>query len=183
MSEKVFIISGSPRKGGNTDLMCEACAEGAREAGKEVKIMYLQSIRLNPCLGCDYCHSQRHEEVCCQKDDWKEIFEGYDWADAVIVGSPLYYYSISAQLKILFDRSYVRAAKRMFHFKKAAFLSVSQSAKPDAHDTSYACFKGWMRCIGDVTEAGTVFAGGCKDKGDVEKTGKLEECRKLGREI
>ncbi|MGM9630208.1 flavodoxin family protein [Butyricicoccus sp.] len=179
MSERILVINASPRRGGNCDLLCDALIAGAQGSGKQTKKLCVDAYALHPCKACMYC--VEHVGECCQKDDWRVFFEAFDWCDAVVFATPIYYYSVSAQLKILFDRCYMRNKKREFGFKKAAFVAVSAAKAESAVDTAYASFRGWLRCVGEVAEGGTVFACGYKEKGAVAGGAPLEQARALGR--
>lgn len=181
MSERILIINTSPRRSGNNAMLCAAVATGAETAGKTVRQIQLEDYELDPCKACMYC--EKNWGKCSQSDAWKVIFDLFDWCDAVIFATPVYYYSVSAQLKTLFDRCYMRNSKREFGFQKAAFMAVSAAKSESATDTAYACFKGWLRCVGEVEEAGTVFAHGYKLAGDITGSPELKKAVELGRNI
>ena len=72
MSKKVLIISASPRKGGNSDVLCDQFLHGAEEAGNNVEKIFLRNHKINYCLGCGVCNDTHH---CVQKDDMKKILD------------------------------------------------------------------------------------------------------------
>lgn len=72
MSKKVLIISGSPRKNGNSDLLCEQFKKGAEEAGNQVEKVFLRQLTINPCVACYGC---REMKTCIQRDDMKELLD------------------------------------------------------------------------------------------------------------
>ena len=106
MAKKVLILSGSPRKGGNSDTLCDQFMKGAQEAGNEVEKIWVQGRKVAPCLACYYCKDNKGE--CTIKDDMKEILEKMLAADVLVLSSPVYFYSISAQLKAVIDRTVAR---------------------------------------------------------------------------
>ena len=91
----IVVLSGSPRKGANTDTMVEAFAETAREAGHTVEVIRVASKKIAGCLGCQYCFA--HEGTCVQKDDMADVIESLKGADMVVFASPIYWFDITAQ--------------------------------------------------------------------------------------
>ena len=106
MRQKVVIISSSPRRNGNSEILCNQFLKGAKEAGCEVEKINLNDYTIQPCLACEYC--RRHQNICCQKDDANEIIQKMIDADIWVLSSPVYFYSISAQMKLLIDRFFAR---------------------------------------------------------------------------
>ena len=98
----IVILVGSMRKGGNTDLLAQAFAEGAREKNS-VDIVSVVDYKVNPCIGCNSCFMREGNE-CFQNDDMDGIYEKLKVADMVVVASPVYFYGISAELKAVIDR-------------------------------------------------------------------------------
>ena len=98
----IVILVGSMRKGGNTDLLAQAFAEGARE-NNSVDIVSVVDYKVNPCIGCNSCF-MREGNKCFQNDDMDGIYEKLKVADMVVVASPGYFYGISAELKAVIDR-------------------------------------------------------------------------------
>ena len=82
---KVLIISSSPRKGGNSDVLCDQFARGAAEAGHEVEKVNLREKELSPCQACYGC---KEHHVCVIKDDMAEIFPKLVAADVIVLASP-----------------------------------------------------------------------------------------------
>lgn len=103
--KKVLILSASPRKGGNSDLLCDAFAQGAREAGHEVEKIYVQDQKIGSCMACYGCRSKG---VCVQKDDMASILDKLVAADVIVLATPVYFYAMDGQLKTLIDRTLPR---------------------------------------------------------------------------
>ena len=91
----IVVLSGSPRKGANTDIMVEAFAETAREGGNAVEVVRVASKKIAGCLGCRYCFA--HEGTCVQKDDMADVIESLKGADMLVLASPIYWFDITAQ--------------------------------------------------------------------------------------
>ena len=106
MSKKVLILSSSPRKGGNSDILCDEFARGAQEAGNEVEKIRVASKKIHPCSACYYCRD--HGGACVHKDDMAEVLQKMIDSDVLVLASPVYFYSIDAQLKAVIDRTVAR---------------------------------------------------------------------------
>lgn len=150
----ILIISGSPRKGGNTELLVDAFAKGAA-AHHHVEIVSVRDYKVNPCLGCNACANERYESllsdgrmqpsvaegnacfktngVCAQKDDMTILYEKMSQADMLVIASPVYFYGISAQLKAVIDRFH-NPIRDTFHIKKMALLLVGAATLPELFD-------------------------------------------------
>ena len=102
VSKKVLILSASPRKGGNSDLLCDQFAKGAEEAGHQVEKVCLRDRKINGCLGCGAC--QRNGGTCVQKDDMEKIYAAIERADVIVESFPLYFYGLPGTLKTMTDR-------------------------------------------------------------------------------
>ena len=101
---KVLIISSSPRKDGNSEVLCGRFARGASKAGHKVEVLTLRDKRIAPCKACYAC---MESHTCAIKDDMEAIFPKLVEADTVVLASPVYFYSVSAQMKALIDRCLV----------------------------------------------------------------------------
>ena len=104
MSKKIVVLNGSPRKKGNTSALVKAFTEGAQSAGNTVTEFFLDGMEIHGCKGCFGGHSSR-ECPCVQKDDMAEVLQKLIDADVIVLSSPVYYYSVCAQLKAMIDRS------------------------------------------------------------------------------
>lgn len=116
MSKKVLIISSSPRKGGNSDILCDRFMEGAKESGNEVVKIRLSEKNIHYCSGCGYCNSKKQ---CSQKDEMQQLYENLIWADVIVLATPVYFYSMCAQLKTFIDRCcpvYTKLQNKEFYF-------------------------------------------------------------------
>ena len=105
MCKKVLVLSSSPRKGGNSDTLCDQFIKGAQESGNDVEKIYLRNKRINYCTGCGTCNLQK---PCPQKDDAAEVIDKMVKADVIVLATPVYFYTMSAQMKTLIDRSCAR---------------------------------------------------------------------------
>ncbi len=153
---KIAILNGSPRLG-NTAAMINAFAEGAREAGHEVEILHVGKMKINGCLGCEYCHG-KGEGVCVQKDDMAKVMPAYKEADMIVYASPVYYFGMTAQLSAAIQRVY--AIGKPARATKAALLLSSGSPAPYAG--SIATYKDMLAYMG-IEDAGIITAAGAEN--------------------
>ena len=171
----ILILFGSPRKGGNTELLAEAFAKGA-SAQHHVEIVSVRDYKVNPCLGCNACF--KANGICAQKDDMTIIYEKMSQADMLVIASPVYFYSISAQLKAIIDRCH-NPIRDSFHIKKMALLLVGAASLPELFDAILTEYNLCLKFF-NIEDAGKVLVRGVKDKGDIKGTRFIEEAYQLG---
>ena len=174
----ILIINGSPRKGGNTELLAEAFAKGA-SAQHHVEIVSVRDYNVNPCLGCNACF--KSNGVCAQKDDMTILYEKMSQADMLVIASPVYFYSISAQLKAVIDRFH-NPIRDTFHIKRMALLLVGAATLPELFDAILTEYNLCLKFF-SIEDAGKVLVRGVKDKGDIMGTSFLEDAYQLGTSI
>ena len=174
----ILILAGSPRKDGNTELLAEAFAKGAVEH-HHVEIISVRDYKVNPCLGCNACF--KTDGICAQTDDMAIIYEKMSRADMLVIASPVYFYSISAQLKAVIDRFH-NPIRDSFHIKKMALLLVGAASLPELFN---AILTEYNLCLNffEIEDAGKVLVRGVKDKGDINNTDALNEAYTLGLSI
>ncbi len=108
-TKQVLVILGSPRRMGNSAALAARISRGAESAGAEVETLFLQDLEISPCRGCNTC--QKHDSKgCAIKDDMQEIYPKLIRADAWVIASPVYWFTVSAQTKIFMDRCYALPA-------------------------------------------------------------------------
>jgi len=127
MGRRVLIVCGSPRRGGNTDTLAGAVAQGAESGGAEVVIVRLQGMDISPCLGCGGCDA---EGECVVDDAMGPLYEEIAMADRVVIASPIYFYSVSAQTKIFIDRLQALWARKQL-------LAAAGKWQPDPRKKGY----------------------------------------------
>jgi len=139
---KVVILNGSPRAKGNTYEMCKAFSEGAQAAGHEVEYFHIGSMKIAPCLSCNYCKGEG-AGTCIQKDDMPAVLEAIESSDLVVLASPVYYFSLSAQTQAMIDRFYCKgkpAIKKM--------LLMLSSGSQNAYSACISQYKAMHEYIG-----------------------------------
>lgn len=98
---KILGFVGSPRRGGNTDLLVQEVLAGAREAGADTDLVHLADLNIRECDGCHACWRGK---PCSKRDDMAEIYRKISAADVLIFGTPVYWYGPSGLMKLLIDR-------------------------------------------------------------------------------
>ena len=103
--KKILAMVGSPRHGGNTDLLVEEALKGAAEGGAHTEKVFLADLDIGACRGCAAC-LRNEVEWCVQEDDMIALYQKVLSADAIILGTPIYWWGPTAQLKLFIDRWY-----------------------------------------------------------------------------
>ncbi len=179
MSKHVLIISSSPRKGGNSETLAASFAKGAEEAGHKVETVYLREKNYGFCKGCLACLKVGH---CVIGDDAVEIAARMHDADVLVFATPVYYYSVSGQLKTMLDRANPLFGTD-YAFTKAYLLATAAEDGPETVAGSEKAVQGWVDCFPRCELAGTVFAGGVTDVGKIARHPALEKAHQMGKEI
>jgi len=115
-SKKVVIVIGSPRKNGNSATLARKAAEGARAKGAEVDIFYLHEMDIKPCTACDVCRDDTSRD-CNINDDMSKLYPKLRQADALIIASPVFWFTVAAQTKLFMDRCYALGGPQGYALK------------------------------------------------------------------
>ncbi|WP_294016983.1 flavodoxin family protein [uncultured Treponema sp.] len=173
---RILVLNGSVRRGGNTELLVQSFAEGARK-NNSVEIVSMADFKVNPCIGCNSCFN-REENDCSQNDDMTKVYEKLKSTDILVIASPVYFYGISAQLKAMIDRLHT-PMRNSFPIKKLALILVGAASLPEMFDAIKVQYRLALNFFG-LEDAGTVLVRGAKEKGDVKNTDGLKEAYELG---
>ena len=184
---KVFGICGSPRMGGNSEIMIDNVLEGARELGARVDKVILNDMKMVPCQSCE---KLKDDGGCFIKDDFYGLYEEIKDADAIVLASPVFFGSLSAQTKIMIDRfqctwraKYILGVNLFHKKRRGAFISVSAGDRRDFFENSKSVVKNWFAAI-DCTYENELFVPGLEGKGDILKFPEyLEKARQMGKDI
>lgn len=175
---KVLAISASPRRGGNSDVLCDQFLKGAAENGNEVNKINLRDMKTSPCAACYGC-TKSHQ--CVQQDDMAQIQQELTLADVIVLAAPVYFYSMNAQMKIMIDRCLPMYRK----IKDKDFYYIITAADPQhsAADGTIAGLRGFLRCLPGAKEKGIVYGIGTWGKGDVYQHPSLEKAYEMGKMV
>jgi multimeric flavodoxin WrbA len=179
MSQKVLVLSASPRKGGNSDLLCDQFIAGALEAGNQAEKILVQEKKINFCLGCLTCQSNGGE--CVQYDDMDEILEKMIRADVLVLATPVYFYNMDAQMKVLIDRTCPRYTE--ISNKKVYLIATSTDTGPEAMDGTINGFKAALSCYPNAKVAGIITGTGVTNVGDIEGKPEMAAAYEMGKSI
>ncbi len=179
MAKKVLILSGSPRKGGNSDLLCDEFAKGARKSGNEVEKIFVSEKQVAPCRACYYC--TKHDGECVIKDDMTDILAKIRQADTIVLSSPVYFYSISAQLKAVIDR--IVAQWLQIKDKEFYYIMTSAEDSDTVMDCTLACMRGLAECLVGSKEMGILYGKGVYGIGEVKDKPYMAEAYEMGKSV
>ena len=172
MSKNVLILSGSPRRHGNSDLLCDEFKKGAMEAGNNVEKIFVRDKKIGYCNACYGCKNG----VCIIKDDMREVLEIMHWADVIVMSSPVYFYSIDAQMKALIDRTLPQWTK--LNNKEFYYIMTAADESDMVMDCTLECFRGFAVCLKGSEEKGVLFGKGVYEIGDVKSTKYMQQLMK-----
>ncbi len=179
MSKKIVVLSGSPRKDGNTERLADAFIGAARAAGKEVTLFRVADLKIGGCRGCMHCF--QNQGICIQKDDMEPILDALRQADALVLASPVYYFGVTAQIKLAIDRFFALLKEGM-PVKRAALLMTCGDGGESAAASSVGMFR-QICAYQKWEEAGIVIAPRLHHPGEIEGRAELEEAKRLGESI
>ena len=173
---KILIISSSPRIGGNSDILCDHFAQGAQSVGAQVKKINLSGKKLGFCQACYTC--QKTGE-CFQKDDAVQIIkEMFDY-DFIVFATPVYFYTMAAQLKTLIDRTV--AIYPTLTDKKYFYIMTMAETDREMITGTLEALRGFLACYENSVEAGWLLADGVYEKGSVKDTKFCQEAFEAGK--
>jgi len=179
VSKQVLVLSASPRKGGNSDTLCDEFVRGALEAGNQAEKIFLRDRTINYCTGCGVCYSTHK---CVQKDDMAEILGKMISADVIVMATPVYFYTMNAQMKTLIDRTvpgYLKISNKDFYF-------IVTAADPDKSSLERTIngLRGYTEdCLDNAAEKGILYAAGVWQVGEIQGTPAMKQAFEMGRNV
>ena len=185
---KVLAILGSPRRGGNTEILLEEAIRGASNHGGQCEKVVLRDLKITPCLEIYKC---TEDGVCAIKDDMQALFPKLSQAERLIIASPIFFYSVSALAKAMIDRCQSLWAKKYvlklpvspIAERKGAFISVAATRGKKLFDGARLTIKYFFDVI-EVAYSDELFVRGADEKGEVRNQPEvLEAAYELGRRL
>lgn len=180
---KIAIIRTSPHKNGNTNRLAGALKQGALGAGHQVEDIDLSKKQFGFCRGCYGTSSSAactRTGVCWQKDDMNALLEQVRDCDALVFATPIYFYSVSGQMKVFLDRT-VPLYGKQYRFHNIYLVTASESGAMSAMDGAIKCLEGWMDCFPGTKLAGIVYGTGALAPGEIEQNQKaMDSARRMG---
>ncbi len=177
--KNVLILSGSPRKGGNSDILCDEFMRGALESGNNVTKISVAEKKIALCTGCYYC--TEHNGECAFNDDMADILQQIIDCDVMVLASPVYFYSIDAQLKTLIDRTVARWTE--VKDKEFYYIATCADEEKESIETTLACFRGYAECVEGAKEMGILYGTGVYEKGEVKNKPVMKEAYEMGKSV
>lgn len=179
MSKKVLVLSTSPRKGGNSDLLADEFVRGAREAGNSVEKITLYDKAIGFCKGCLTCQRTLR---CVIHDDADAITQSMLTADVIVFATPIYYYGMCGQMKTMLDRANPLFPSD-YQFRDIYLLAAAAEEEEHTVDGAVTGLQGWIDCFEKARLAGTVFAGGVTSVGEVQGHPALQRAYEMGQNV
>ncbi len=177
--KNILIISSSPRKNGNSETLAKSFEKGATESGNHVEIINLREKNYSFCKGCLACLKLGH---CVIGDDAVEIEKKMHDADVLVFATPVYYYSVSGQLKTMLDRANLLYDSD-YKFTKVYLLASAAEDETETVDGTKCAVQGWVDCFPRATFEAVVFAGGVDGVGAISGHKALDEAYEVGKSI
>jgi multimeric flavodoxin WrbA len=178
VSKKLLVISASPRKGGNSDLLCDQFILGAEEAGNQAEKVFLKAKKINYCMGCGTCQKTKK---CCQNDDMAEVLEKIVAADVIVMATPVYFYTMDGQMKTLIDRTvprYTEISNKDFYF----IVTAADNSHENMERTLEG-FRGFTSCLDGANEKGIIYGTGAWNIGDIKGSKIMVQAYEIGKGI
>ena len=176
----VLIISTSPRKGGNSEILADEFAAGAREAGHDVEKVCLYDKTINFCKGCLACQKTQR---CVIHDDADAIARKMKDADVLVFATPIYYYGMCGQMKTMLDRANPLFPAE-YAFRDIYLLASAAENEESAVDGAVNGLKGWIACFEKTRLKGVVRGVGATNPGDIrQRPSALEAARVMGKNV
>lgn len=179
MHKNILILSGNPRKGGNSDLLCDAFSEGARHAGHVVEKIYIHEQNVGFCKACYAC---KKNGVCIQNDDVAAILKTMVNADVIVLATPVYYYSMSGQMKTLIDRTLPRYYTDKISDKDFYFIATAAEEKSTMERTVDG-LHGFTECLPGAKVKGIILGAEVYEKGEIKTKAAMLEAYKMGENV
>jgi multimeric flavodoxin WrbA len=181
--KKILVVMGSPRKGGNTDLLVRKLAEGAASKGAKVDMVSLAGLNIRECDGCHVCWKGKS---CCKKDDMLGLYEKIIESDAIVFGTPVYWFGPTALMKAFIDRFvYFNCPENRVKIKDKAVATIIPFEDDDL-DTARPLVELFEKSFDylEMRLVGSVVVGGVGGKGDIlKKPDRLNEAYELGKRL
>lgn len=177
--KRVLVISTSLRQNSNSQMLADAFAKGAAEAGHLVEQVSLRGKDLRFCQGCLVCQKLGR---CVLKDDMPELLQKLHDADAVAFATPIYYYEMSGQMKTFLDRTNPLYGGD-YRFRDIYLLTAAAEDETDVPERALQGLEGWIDCFERARLAGSVFAGGVNGPGEAAGHPALQSAYALGKQV
>jgi len=175
----ILVISTSPRSVSNSEALAKEFARGAAEAGHSVELVSLREKQIQFCKGCFACHKLGK---CVINDDAPEIVTKMHDADVIAFATPIYYYEMCGQMKTLLDRANP-LYESDYKFTDIYMFTAAADDGEYVPQRAVSGLTGWIDCFDRAKLAGSVFAGGVNEMGEIKGHKALAEAYELGKNL
>ena len=179
MKKSVLVLSASPRREGNSDLLCDQFMAGASASGHRVEKVFLKDKRINYCTGCGTCMNEHRN--CPQQDDMGAILEKMIASDVIVMATPVYFYTMNAQMKTLIDRTCSRYTE--IKDKEFYFIVAAADTNKQAMGRTLEGFRGFTSCLPGSVEKGVVLGTGAWNAGEIRGSEAMQQACDMGRAV
>lgn len=181
---RVLALYGSPRRGGNSDLLLNEFVRGCASAGATIQSIYLSQLHLKGCQGCNGCAEQGR---CVVQDDMDKVYKALDACDRIVLASPIYFYGVTGQAKLVIDRAQALWSERIrtgqakpVSSRKGFFISVGATRGKRLFDGAVLTVRYFFEAIG-AEYCGDLLYAGFDEKGAIRRhPTALQECFEAG---
>lgn len=183
--KRVLIITSSPRKNGNSTILAMKTADGVKAAGGAADIVAIGKLKIAPCTACDACRA-KPEAGCIIKDDMQPLYKKIEEAEGIIFATPIYWFTVSAQMKLFIDRTYATHTENGYAFTGKDVGVILTYEDEDVYVSGGVNALRTFKDIFAYVKAdlvGTVY-GSANKAGEIQSNSKLlEKAYNLGKKI
>lgn len=174
MKKKILIISSSPRRNGNSHVLCQQFGKGA-SINHEVELLFLKDYHISYCSGCGSCNKGI---ACPLQDDMAPLLDKMVNADVIVFATPVYFYTMAGQMKTFIDR----CCARYLEIKNKEFYLIATAAEDNKQimERTIDEFHGFFDCLQNPTLKGVIYAHGVWNTGEVEHTPFMQQAFQMG---
>lgn len=177
MSKKILVLSGSPRKGGNSDTLCDQFMKGAEESGNSTEKIYVHDQKIGYCTACYAC---KKSGVCFQNDAMAQLLDKIIAADVIVLATPVYFYTMDGQMKTLIDRTLPRYNE--IRDKDLYFIATAAAGK-GLMERTIDGLQGFADCLPGAKVKGVVYGAGAWQKGEIQGNKAMKEAHEMGKNV
>lgn len=176
----VLVLSASPRKGGNSDILCDRFIQGVTEGGNRAEKIFLRDKKIGYCVGCESC--LQNGGKCVQDDDMADILEKMVAADVIVLATPVYFYTMNAQLKTLIDRTVARYTE--IRDKDIYIIVTAADTNNDNMSRTVEAIRGFTEdCLDGAVEKGIIYGTGAWKAGEIKESDAMQQAYEMGRNV
>ncbi|MCD7782177.1 MAG: flavodoxin family protein [Methanosphaera sp.] len=179
--KNVLVLMGSPRLDGNTNILCDQFIKAAKETGANIEKIFVQEKNIKYCYGCNACFKTGNDNCLKIDDDMPEILDSMQKADVIVFATPVYFYTLSGQLKVLIDRTVPRYQK--FSDKEVYIIIVAATKDKTLMERTVEDIRGYLDCLPNPHEKGIIYGNNAWEIGEIKNTPAYDEAYQMGKTV